>query len=474
MIGTKRHRPRSGFSLLELSVALVVVALVVGFGVAGGRNAVEGSSRVETQQRLVTIKKALDNYAKMNGYLPCPARRDLTPSAASFGVESRSGADCTVAGDIKYVPAAPSTPLVYIGAVPVRTLGLPDSYAADSWSNKFLYGVSKNHVGNPLSYATADGTITIKYGNKSGTNYTITTKRDGAAGPAATYVVISHGPDGKGAYPLIGTAAAKACGTGNNNDVENCDQLDAVFYDTAYNEGSNPTIFFDDYIVWASNALERTPLVSVDNASLGTCLSSGGVACESAINNVGETPDCDAVCSGAGYSASGAAVSNCTYSASCSAGSKLSCSYQCCCSGIPPSGCSPTGVTWGSGNCSGHVPILPHGGTHVVNNAAPGYVGSETATCNNGALNYSSATCNAVTSTSSTSSTSSSTGGLAGCSTGNCNEWCAPCRGGGGGRRFRSHICEKFLISEDPCVAACVYAGCGWGARGGYSCYGCP
>ena len=120
---TRLRTARRGFSLLELSVALVVVALVVGFGVTGGKNALEGSDRVTTQQRLAVIKKALDNYARLNGYLPCPARRDLTPSNASFGVESRagSGITCTVAGDIKNVPAAPAVPTIFIGAYIVAT-----------------------------------------------------------------------------------------------------------------------------------------------------------------------------------------------------------------------------------------------------------------------------------------------------------------------------------------------------------------
>ena len=469
-----RRNPRSGFSLLELSVVLVIIAVAVGFGLTGGRNAIEGSDRVTTQQRLNTIKKALDAYATLNGYLPCPARRDLIPSSSSFGAESRSGTSCTVAGDIKNVPASPSTPTIYIGAVPVRTLGLPDAYAADAWSNKFLYAVSMNHVGDNTSMLTRDGPIVIRYGNRTGTNYVLTTDRSGSTGPSATYVVLSHGINGKGAYPLIGTAVGTACGSDWYNDVANCDDTDANFYDTEYNTNTNTTAYFDDYIVWGSNALERSPSVSPDASSSGTCLSSGGTACEYAINTAGSTPDCDVTCANAGYSASGAQVTNCTYSASCAQGDNLSCDYQCCCSGTPPAGCSAvSGYTWNT-NCTGDVPVIAHAGSTTVTNSAAGYTGSITASCSNGTITYSGASCTAISATSSTSSTSSSTGGQSGCSSGNCEEWCAPCRNNRGQIRYGGRLCERFIVSTNPCQAACVYAGCGWGWRGGYGCYHCP
>ena len=473
MMGKAAHR--KGFSLLEMSVALVVVALVVGFGVTGGKNALEGSDRVTAQQRMEVIKKALDNYARLNGYLPCPSRRDTTPTSATFGVESRSGTACTVAGDIKNVPAAPGVPTIYIGGVPVRTLGLPDAYASDSWSNKLLYAVGMNHVGSPSSYANANGPITLRFGNRTGVNYTITTTNTGTPGPSATYVVVSHGPDGKGAYPHIGTAIAKACGTSDNNDVENCDQLDATFYDSEYNEGASSKTFFDDYIVWATNALERNPVTPAAGTT-GICLAGGGLACDYAINTPGQAPDCEATCTAAGYTSSGASMTNCTYNASCTQGGNTMCNYQCCCSGQPPAGCAATSTTWGSGNCSGGVPLLPHNGSATIQNATFGYQGSVVATCTNGSVAYSSAACNSLTPTSSStsstsaSSTSSSSGGLDGCSSGNCERWCAPCT-----KPPKSgQLCEKYIISKSPCVAHCLYAGCFRDWRNGYICTPCP
>lgn len=356
------RRHRLAFSLLELSVALAVVALVAGFGISLSASLISGTKRVTTQQRLVTIRQALDTFAARNGYLPCPASRALSTSAANFGAEQRSGnlglinvsitnpgtgfapgisAAATVNG-IVYINGVPdarsvalrarvvgrisgsdgvtsavvavpgsgfssadnitvtftkgtlgidyltpatatatvgytcalldasmvSTSGIYIGAIPTDTLGLSNTYAADAWGNKFLYAVSARHISGQESYATVPGPITIRYGDRSGVNYDIATGNDITTNPTAwgaTYAVVSHGPDGKGAFALQRTTATTPCPTlfssrdFGNNDNENCDDTNAVFYDTDYNDGSQAAMFFDDYIIWGTNFSLRRP-----------------------------------------------------------------------------------------------------------------------------------------------------------------------------------------------------------------------
>lgn len=412
-----RNRRQRGFSILELSIVLVIASLVISFGMNAGQNAMEGADRITTQERMSSIQKALENFVAQNGYLPCPAERDLTSTSASFGTESRSGAACATNGDITSVPTA--SPVIYIGGVPVRTLGLPDAYAADAWSNKYLYAVGMSHVGNTDSYMNTDGPITIKYGVRTGTNYAITTTRTGTAGAAATYVIVSHGPDGKGAYPLYGAAIGTACGAATATDVTNCDTTNAtsatnsdtaynaIFYDTAYND--SPAVvakFFDDYVVWGSNALERTATSSSMGGTSGTALSSSSGAsgtniCESVADSHGGAGSCDTLCSNAGYSSSGAVLTNCTSNNSCSSPA-LSCDYQCYCSGAASSG----------------------------------------------------------------SSSGSSTGG---CSSGACENWCAPCTNNAGSPGHQQ-LCNKWIVTTTPtCTAYCIWAGCSSG-----TCYTCP
>ncbi len=250
---------RTAFSLVELSVVIVVVALVVGFGISLGGNAIRAAERVTTQERLATIKNVLDTHFKNYGYLPCPYDRSLTPSDAAFGLEARPalGDPCTTSTSMVTSPDG----AVFIGGIPVRSLGLPDSYAADAWGNKFTYGVSANLTDSAANYYTTIPQLQIYSGDRTGSPYSLTTVvPDLTPGPGAAYIVISHGPDGRGAYPLDLDSIAIACGAGAQNDVGNCDDS-GDFYDTAYNDGANEALYFDDFVVWGSNALSTAPTI---------------------------------------------------------------------------------------------------------------------------------------------------------------------------------------------------------------------
>lgn len=271
---------QQGFSLLELSVVLAIISVLVGFGMTLSNTVMKNSDKLVTQERLLIIKKALDNYAAQNGFLPCPAKRALAADDSAFGMEMRNSTTCTTSADLVRVPAS-GTPFTFIGAVPVRALGLSANFAGDAWGNKFTYVVSGQHVGDIDSYATVDGPISVRYGDRTMTSYTITTARTDALGaynvpgPAATFVVISHGPDGKGAYPTNGITISTPCGSSNNNDVENCDDANMIYYDTAYNDGTDAAKFFDDYVVWSSNALNRIPTAGGGGGDGGAGCSSG-------------------------------------------------------------------------------------------------------------------------------------------------------------------------------------------------------
>ncbi len=348
---------RAGFTLLELAVVLGIISLIVGAGITMSTGALKAADRVTTEERLATIKLALDSYAKTYGYLPCPFDRSLRATSANFGVERRSATTCT-ANAPGIVQVTSGVDIIWFGGVPVRTLGLPDNYAGDAWGNKFTYAVADVAKTNPSSYATQNGVITIKTGDRT-TNYDISSKRttmfftnvtnNGAGAPrvevadtgtltagtivhingdfyngsftvapasvtattfdlvgvtytspddgtvewlepgaAATYAVISHGPDGRGAFPVNATAipGTKLCvgvGAGTSPppcsssstttciDIENCNN-DATLFDTAYNDGGQAALYYDDYIVWGSNAGARTAVNNgLYTACSGTC-----------------------------------------------------------------------------------------------------------------------------------------------------------------------------------------------------------
>lgn len=267
---------RRGFTLLELAVVLALLSLLIGFGVNVGQNAVKSTSRLAMLEKMALIKQSLDDYGARNGYLPCPADPQLLPSAARYGIESRNAA--AGAGCVDTGPAGVRRfGNVWYGMLPVANLGLDDSYSVDAWGNKLTYAVSMDHVGvldtpaNGLgfnSYTYRQGLIIIN-SNTAAAPVTLTTTIAGSPGAGATYAVVSHGKNGRGAYPMNATVAG-SCTTGFI-DSQNCDRADAIFYDSDYNEGAQATTQFDDYIVWGTNKAAQRPTNLLPNSCPGAC-----------------------------------------------------------------------------------------------------------------------------------------------------------------------------------------------------------
>lgn len=267
-------RKRRGFSLIELSVVLAIASLILGAGIVMGSDVLTTAKRVQTQERLQTIKAALEAYAKLNDYLPCPALRSETPSGnpTTFGMDPRPGAACSA--------SSPGRKRInggggwfMLGAVPVRSLGLPDYYAADAWGRKFNYAVAETAL---TAYTTATPALAVYRGDRTGTNYAETSVTNRATVPStpgaitggygAVFVVVSYGPNGKGAFNLADTAVETSCATnttGNENELGNCDEADGQFWDSDYNDTNIVNYrLFDDFIVWGSNERARPPVTT--------------------------------------------------------------------------------------------------------------------------------------------------------------------------------------------------------------------
>ncbi len=62
--------PRRGFTLIELMVTLVILAIVVSIAIAAVMNALDKSKQRATMADMRTISKALEVYGVDHGYLP--------------------------------------------------------------------------------------------------------------------------------------------------------------------------------------------------------------------------------------------------------------------------------------------------------------------------------------------------------------------------------------------------------------------
>jgi len=143
-----KSKASKGFTLIELAVALTIVALVIG-GLA-----VPMSKRLAEQQYMdtqATIDKAMDalvGYAILNRRLPCP---DVSIAAADNrdGFEDIAGSAGAITGCSIGIAGTATNAANYHsdpdgvswGDLPWQTLGLAAPNNVDAWNNRLRYAV---------------------------------------------------------------------------------------------------------------------------------------------------------------------------------------------------------------------------------------------------------------------------------------------------------------------------------------------
>ena len=141
-----------GFTLTEMAVVLLIVAILIAGLVIPLSTQQEVKARQDTEKTLSDIREALLGFAAANGRLPCPA------TAASNGLEAPvTGGVCTLSDPADAVPA---------GFVPGVTLGLAPLDATgrvlDAWGNPVRYAVTNS---NSSAFTTFDGVRNIGMAN---------------------------------------------------------------------------------------------------------------------------------------------------------------------------------------------------------------------------------------------------------------------------------------------------------------------
>lgn len=204
---------QDGYSLIELSIAMVIIALLSsGFIFAlGAQRSVTATA--EARRQLDAITETLTGFAITNGRLPCPAKPTLSGSDASAGLE-----DCSIASGH--------------GTLPWATLGLPET---DPWGNRFTYYAHTDFTA-PLASGTLSSFALDSNGNAN------IRETSGAANDIASAlpaVVVCHGNRGNGAYRSNGAKITGATG----DEAENAD-ADLLFIARPPDDG------FDDLLAW--------------------------------------------------------------------------------------------------------------------------------------------------------------------------------------------------------------------------------
>ncbi|OGA12659.1 MAG: hypothetical protein A3H32_06655 [Betaproteobacteria bacterium RIFCSPLOWO2_02_FULL_63_19] len=219
-----------GFTLVELSVTLVIVGLLLAAAMIPLSAQVDLRNIADTRRSLEQIKEAIIGFAQANGRLPCPATGTIASGASGAGVESVSSNACSSA----------------FGVLPWATLGVPET---DAWGRRFSYAVapafgdenSQNTwatsydlapLTSPLSLAnqspgctpsptpSAPATFALcSLGDIAVLNPTDANKSPTSpVSQGAPVVILSHGKNGYGAYQSNGLQLS---GTGGGHESAN-------------------------------------------------------------------------------------------------------------------------------------------------------------------------------------------------------------------------------------------------------------
>lgn len=254
-----------GFSLIEMAVVLLIVALLLGGLLPTVSSQIEQKNRADTRKQLDEIQQALIGFIVINGRLPCPA------SPTSNGLESFCTTTTPGVCGAEIIPPAIlpthgrcASP--YDGFVPAATLGITpvdtNGYALDGWSNRIRYAVSTVSTSNVYTFTAAPSVMsTVGISNLNG-DLNVCASSPNPLTPSQSMT----GPPWCGtAASLTSTAPAVIYSTGNNggyggnsaDELANANPytnptaspnsyLDKVFV----SHDQTPT--FDDIVIWIS------------------------------------------------------------------------------------------------------------------------------------------------------------------------------------------------------------------------------
>jgi prepilin-type N-terminal cleavage/methylation domain-containing protein len=219
----QQQKSQYGFSLVELSIVLLVVGLLLGTTITGLSDFIWHARYAAAHKELAVIEQALVGYTLSNGGLPCPDTDGYpgNPAAADGLLNDAGGGNCD-----GIVGTGAS------GFLPWADLGLS---ARDPWETPYLYRVDINYAKPPSAGAGVAFSLTTGVGS-------INVTGDNVADNIVA-IFFSVGPNG---YTVEGD-------TPSASEKENLDNNDDTFVDRIYSGPDTGALQFDDIMHWLSS-----------------------------------------------------------------------------------------------------------------------------------------------------------------------------------------------------------------------------
>jgi len=219
-----------GFSLVELSIVLVIIGLLVGTAAAPLSSSIKHSRYKRTGAQLADIREALIGHVISTGRLPCPVHVNATQS-----VDDSNTNVCSVQH----------------GTLPATALGLMGERSEsgallDAWGREYLYSVSLTDH-DQLGQAGAPDWLTIGEPSAVGAENLLAELqlcRTVAANDCSQSNLIAN--------QIVWVVYSRGESNNVNGlEAENADN-DTVFAVSGYS--SNQEQPFNDQIIWASRS----------------------------------------------------------------------------------------------------------------------------------------------------------------------------------------------------------------------------
>jgi type II secretory pathway pseudopilin PulG len=268
---TKRLNSSAGFNLIEVSIGILLLGVLLVMVINMHDIYQERKLRLENEQRLEVIRQAMSDFFYRNGRYPCRSLFELRHGHPNYGTESTHCASNFHAGG----------DYVYFGALPVVALGLPYDYVFDVYNNKYTYWITAIQAAN---YSPGQGRIIIASADENNSYNSVTpvTGDIAALSPAYDFAIVSHGADGKCAFPAHSTSTNYAditsshgpnfrtaaaprdsmnCGSESDNRYIAPSQRFKPMRDTEYASADDPvntSWHFDDSIIYTLNPKENS------------------------------------------------------------------------------------------------------------------------------------------------------------------------------------------------------------------------
>jgi prepilin-type N-terminal cleavage/methylation domain-containing protein len=247
-----------GFSLVEMSVVLVIIGVVFLGAFSGTGEQRKVAKQLKSEETLKNVKEQIMKFAMVNKYLPCPDN-DVTPD----GMQNRVAVPVAGIPDVNVCSSD-------IGTVPYLEIGIRRADAQDVYGNFIRYAVNRDAADQAIVVICDDDSSASYFCNATpGTaafnlrktpplarddgvgNYTVCNQSAGSC-DASTTSASSVGVETKVAAVVLvaynedGAQTLSACGSASALNQQNCD-TDAYYHQAL--KTSVTANFFDDSIL---------------------------------------------------------------------------------------------------------------------------------------------------------------------------------------------------------------------------------